>query len=154
MNVSEVMPNGNVRIIVPINFKKTRTGSVITKAESMKALQNQIPLIAAIANGIQWQQWIDEGMFKNVTKLAALVKCFACSFPGKERVMVFTQKQGYRALCCPSPVFVSFSHLSDSTAKYTVKRNTHHLNRRQPKEQNKQGLYINKYNSALSWNFL
>lgn len=71
MNVSEVMPNGNVRIIVPINFKKTRTGSVITKAESMKALQNQIPLIAAIADGIQWQQWIDDGLFKNVTELAA-----------------------------------------------------------------------------------
>ena len=66
MNISEVMPNGNVRVVVPIRLRKTVQGRVITVAENVRTVQNQTPLLAAIGCGILWQQWLDEGLFANV----------------------------------------------------------------------------------------
>lgn len=63
MNISEVMPNGNVRVIVPISLRKTVQGWVITVAENVMNVQNQTPLLAAISSGILLQQWLDEGLF-------------------------------------------------------------------------------------------
>ena len=63
MNISEVMPNGNVRVIVPISLRKTVQGWVITVAENVRNVQNQTPLLAAISSGILLQQWLDEGLF-------------------------------------------------------------------------------------------
>ena len=70
MNISEVMPNGNVRVIVPISLRKTVHGRVITVAENIRTVQGQSPLLAAIGSGILWQQWLDEGLFANVSELA------------------------------------------------------------------------------------
>ena len=78
MNISEVMPNGNVRVVIPIQLRKT--GRVIVRRENTQAVQSQIPLLKAIANGIQWQQWLDDGLFKNVQELAKHL--------GKERAVV------------------------------------------------------------------
>ena len=36
----------------------------------MQSVQSQIPLLKAIANGIQWQQHLDDGLFKRVQVLA------------------------------------------------------------------------------------
>lgn len=80
MNISEVMPNGNVLVIIPIQLRKTGRGKVIVRRENTQAVQNQIPLLKAIANGIQWQQYLDERRFKSVQELAKHL--------GKERAVV------------------------------------------------------------------
>ena len=80
MNISEVMPNGNVRVIIPIQLRKTGRTRVIVRRENTQAVQNQIPLLKAIANGIQWKQYLDDGVFKSVQKLAKHL--------GKERAVV------------------------------------------------------------------
>ena len=80
MNISEVMPNGNVRVIIPIQLRKTGRGRVIVRRENVQTVQNQIPLLKAIANGIQWQQYLDDGLFKSVQELAKHL--------GKERAVV------------------------------------------------------------------
>ena len=46
----------------------------------MQSVQNQILLLKAIANSIQWQQYLDEGRFKSVQELAKHL--------GKERAVV------------------------------------------------------------------
>ena len=49
-------------------------------AENVRTVQNQTPLLAAIGCGILWQQWLDEGLFANVSELAKHL--------GKERSFV------------------------------------------------------------------
>ena len=80
MNISEVMPNGNVRVIVPISLRRTVQGQVITIAENVRTVQGESPLLAAIGCGLLWQQWLDEGLFRNVSELAKHL--------GKERSFV------------------------------------------------------------------
>lgn len=80
MNISEVMPNGNVRVVVPISLRKTVRGRVIAIAENIKTVQSQTPLLMAIGCGILWQQWLDEGLFGGVSDLAKHL--------GKERAVV------------------------------------------------------------------
>lgn len=80
MNISEVMPNGNVRVVVPISLRKTVRGRVIAVAENVKTVQSQTPLLMAIGYGILWQQWLDEGLFGDVSDLAQHL--------GKERAVV------------------------------------------------------------------
>ena len=80
MNISEVMPNGNVRIIIPIRLRKTARGKVIAEADNLKSVQQQTPLLTAIGCGILWQQWLDEGLFSGVSELAKHL--------GKERAIV------------------------------------------------------------------
>ena len=80
MNISEVMPNGNVRITIPIQLRKTARGKVIAVAENLTAVQSQTPLLTAIGCGILWQQWLDEGLFGGVSELARHL--------GKERAIV------------------------------------------------------------------
>ena len=74
------MPNGNVRVVVPIRLRRTVQGRVITVAENVRTVQNQTPLLAAIGCGLLWQQWLDEGLFSNVSELAKHL--------GKERSFV------------------------------------------------------------------
>lgn len=69
MNISEVMPNGNVWVIVPIRLRRTVQGRVITVAENVRTVQGESPLLAAIGCGLLWQQWLDEGLFRNVSEL-------------------------------------------------------------------------------------
>ena len=80
MNIGEVMPNGNVRVIVPIRLRRTVQGRVITVAENVRTVQGESPLLAAIGCGLLWQQWLDEGLFRNVSELAKHL--------GKERSFV------------------------------------------------------------------
>ena len=80
MNISEVMPNGNVRVIVPISLRKTARGRVIAIAENVRTVQSQTPLLKAIGCGILWQQWLDDGLFDGVSALAKHL--------GKERAIV------------------------------------------------------------------
>ena len=70
MNISEVLPNGNVRVVVPITIRTVRQGKRIVVADNKKSIQMQTPLLQSIANGIQWQQYLDDGLFKNVQELA------------------------------------------------------------------------------------
>jgi len=43
MNISEVMPNGNVRVVVPIRLRRTVQGRVITVAENVRTVQIEVP---------------------------------------------------------------------------------------------------------------
>ena len=80
MNISEVMPNGNVWAVIAIQLRKTGRRRVIVRRENTQPVLSQIPLLKAIANGIQWQQWLDDGLFKSVQELAKHL--------GKERAVV------------------------------------------------------------------
>ena len=53
---------------------------VIVRRDNTHTVQSQIPLLKAIANGIQWQQYLDDGLFKSVQELAKHL--------GKERAVV------------------------------------------------------------------
>ena len=80
MNISEVMPNGNVRVTIPILLRRSVHGRVITEGENVRAIQSRNPLLVAIGCGILWQQWLDEGLFDGVSELAKHL--------GKERAVV------------------------------------------------------------------
>jgi len=80
MNISEVMPNGNVRVVVPIGFRIVKQAKRIVVEENETEIQMQTPFLIAIANGILWQQWLDEGFVENVQELAKFLK--------KERAVV------------------------------------------------------------------
>ena len=80
MNISEVMPNGNVRVTIPILLRRSVHGRVITVGENFRTIQSQNPLLIAIGCGILWQQWLDEGLFSGVSDLAHHL--------GKERAVV------------------------------------------------------------------
>ncbi len=80
MNISEVMPNGNVRVTIPIFLRRSVHGRVIMVGENFRTIQGQNPLLAAIGCGILWQQWLDEGLFDGVSELAKHL--------GKERAVV------------------------------------------------------------------
>jgi ParB-like chromosome segregation protein Spo0J len=68
------------KLVIPIQLRKTSRGRVIVRRENTQAVQNQIPLLKAIANGIQWQQYLDDGLFKSVQEFAKHL--------GKERAVV------------------------------------------------------------------
>ena len=80
MNISEVLPNGNVRVVVPITIRTMRQGKRIVMADNQKVVQMQTPLLQSIAYGILWQQWLDEGRYDGVGELAKAV--------GKDRAIV------------------------------------------------------------------
>ena len=67
-------------MIVPISLRKTARGRVIAIAENVRTVQSQTPLLKAIACGILWQQWLDDGLFDGVSGLAKHI--------GKERAVV------------------------------------------------------------------
>ena len=112
MNISEVMPNGNVRVIVPIRLRRTGQGRVRTVAENVRTVQGESPLLAAIGCGLLWQQWLDEGLFRNVSELAKHL--------GKERSFVSHMLQ--LALLCPEIIHLAIigalpEHISLATLK-------------------------------------
>ncbi len=112
MNISEVMPNGNVRVIVPIRLRRTVQGRVITVAENVRTVQGESPLLAAIGCGLLWQQWLDEGLFRNVSELAKHL--------GKERSFVSHMLQ--LALLSPEIIHLAIigalpGHISLATLK-------------------------------------
>ena len=74
MNISEVLPNGNVRVVVPIKFRCVKQTKVIVFPENEIGIQMQTPLLTA------WQQMLDEGVIPSVDALAKHV--------GKERAIV------------------------------------------------------------------
>lgn len=80
MNISEVLPNGNVRVVVPITIRTVRQGKRIVVADNEKSIQMQTPLLQSIANGIMWQRWLDEGRYRNINELAEAV--------GRDRAIV------------------------------------------------------------------
>ena len=94
MNISEVLPNGNVRVVVPITIRTVRQGKRIVVADNKKSIQMQTPLLQSIANGIMWQRWLDEGRYRNINELAEAV--------GRERAIVSHTLQ----LAMLSPVIV------------------------------------------------
>ena len=59
MNISEVLPNGNVRVVVPIKFRCVKQTKVIVFPENEIGIQMQTPLLTAIANALAWQQMLD-----------------------------------------------------------------------------------------------
>ena len=69
MNVSEVLPNDNVRLVVPITIRTMRQGKRIVMADNQKIVQMQTHLLQSIAYVILWQQWLDEGRYNGVGEL-------------------------------------------------------------------------------------
>ena len=75
MNISEVLPNGNVRVVVPIKFRCVKQTKVIVFPENEIGIQMQTPLLTAIANALAWQQMLEsvDALAKHVGKQRAIV---------------------------------------------------------------------------------
>lgn len=97
MNISEVLPNGNVRVVVPISFRYVKQTKVIVVPETEVGIQMQTPLLLAIANAFLWQQMLDERLVASLDELAKSVK--------KERAVVSHTLQ--LALLCPEIIHMA-----------------------------------------------
>ena len=84
MNISEVLPNGNVRVVVPIKFRCVKQTKVIVFPENEIGIQMQTPLLTAIANALAWQQMLDEGVIPSVDALAKHVGNIICQHQARK----------------------------------------------------------------------
>jgi hypothetical protein len=109
MNISEVLPNGNVRVVVPIKFRCVKQTKVIVFPENEIGIQMQTPLLTAIANALAWQQMLDEGIIPSVDALAKHV--------GKERAIVSHTLQ----LALLSPEIIHMAIIGTLPKKITLK---------------------------------
>lgn len=80
MKISEVLPNGNVRIVIPMALRRVKHRQVIVDPESEGAVIEKSPVLVAIANGFLWQKMLDEKRVASIDELAKRV--------GKERAVV------------------------------------------------------------------
>ena len=108
MNISEVLPNGNVRVVVPIKFRCVKQTKVIVFPENEIGIQMQTPLLTAIANALAWQQMLDEGVIPSVDALAKHV--------GKERAIVSHTLQ----LALLSPEIIHMAIIGTLPKKITI----------------------------------
>ncbi len=109
MNISEVLPNGNVRVVVPIKFRSVKQTKVIVFPENEIGIQMQTPLLTAIANALAWQQMLDDKQIPNVETLAKYV--------GKERAIVSHTLQ----LALLSPEIIHMAIMGTLPANVTLK---------------------------------
>lgn len=70
MTNKELLPNGNVRVSIPITFRKVKQAKILVFPEKESEIQLQTPLITAIANGLLWQQMLDDRVVQNVEGLS------------------------------------------------------------------------------------
>lgn len=60
MKISEVLPNGNVRLVITMTLRRVKHRQVIVAPESEGGVIEKSPVLIAIANGFLWQKMLDE----------------------------------------------------------------------------------------------
>ena len=62
----EILPNGNIRISIPVTIK-TQGGRKRIVAQDVSRLTGcESPLLLNLARGFHWQELIDEGAYPNI----------------------------------------------------------------------------------------
>lgn len=71
MNKVEMLPNGNVKITIPMSFRNCAGRKRIITPDSDVSPTD--PMITSLARAFRWQSLIDEGKFCNVHDLARTI---------------------------------------------------------------------------------
>ena len=68
---TERLPNGNIKVIIPVVFRQTATGRRIDAADEPPAeSDNRQAMLLAIARGRRWQRLIDDGEVGSAKEIA------------------------------------------------------------------------------------
>ena len=66
----EILPNGNIRISIPVTIKTQGGRKRIVAKEVSRLTGCESPLVLNLARGFHWQELIDDGTFPNIKALA------------------------------------------------------------------------------------
>lgn len=69
----EILPNGNIRISIPITIKKQGGRKRIVAKEVSRLTGCESPLLLNLARGFHWQTLIDDGTYANIKALAEAI---------------------------------------------------------------------------------
>ena len=67
---TERLPNGNIKVVIPVVFRQTATGRRIDAADEPQELSNRQALLLALARGRRWQRLIDDGEVGSAKEIA------------------------------------------------------------------------------------
>jgi len=70
---TELLPNGNLHVSVPLNLKHKGNGKQVIVPGEDAADPGRQAFLLAVARGRRWQQLIDEGKVESIKALAASV---------------------------------------------------------------------------------
>ena len=70
---TELLPNGNLHVSVPLSVKQRGNGKQIIVPGEDAADPGRQAFLLAVARGRRWQQLIDEGRVDNIKTLAAAI---------------------------------------------------------------------------------
>ena len=71
MNKVEILENGNVKITIPMSFRRCAGRKRIVTPDSETSFTD--PIITNLARAFRWQALIDSGKFSNVHELARAI---------------------------------------------------------------------------------
>ena len=66
--ISRILENGNLEVTIPISLRAQSGRRRIVMPDTV--IDGTEPLALALARAFRWQQYIDEGKFKNIVELA------------------------------------------------------------------------------------
>lgn len=69
----EILPNGNIRISIPVTIKTQGGRKRIVAKEVSRLTGCEPPLVLNLARGFHWQELIDEGAYPNIKELAKAI---------------------------------------------------------------------------------
>ena len=69
----EILPNGNIRISIPVTIKTQGGRKRIVAKEVSRLTGCESPLVLNLARGFHWQELIDEGAYPNIKELAKAI---------------------------------------------------------------------------------
>ena len=70
---TELLPNGNLHVSVPLSVKPCGNGKQIIVPGEENADHGRRAFLLALARGRRWQQLIDDGKVENIKALAAAI---------------------------------------------------------------------------------
>ena len=69
----EILPNGNIRISIPVTIKTQGGRKRIVAKEFSPLTGCELPFVLNLARGFHWQELIDEGAYPNIKELAKAI---------------------------------------------------------------------------------
>ena len=66
--ISKILENGNLEVTIPVSLRARSGRRRIIMPDTVS--DGTEPLALALARAFRWQQYIDDGKFKNITELA------------------------------------------------------------------------------------
>lgn len=71
--MTEMLPNGNLLVMVPINLRNRGNGKEIFLPDGVSENDSRMAFLTAVARGRRWQQLIDDGKVSDIRELARLI---------------------------------------------------------------------------------